>query len=170
VRCFTGDVVNGKAVYNPDGKTLFIDYELYSAGVEIDKTPEFYDGLVPSAPMWPRKWPIRADSSRPETISYMQRHGYPLLVRANKGPNSVVEGVAFLQDYDIVVHPRCKYTVDEFRFYSYKVDKKTLKVTRELVDDKNHIIDGVRYAIEPLLRTPRWAQQHLGCLGVSAGR
>lgn len=150
MRAFTGRLVNNEAVYDPEGKTLFIDYELYRTGVEIDQTPAFFDGLVPGSPKSARKWEIRADSSRPETISYMQRHDYPLLVRARKGPNSVEEGVAFLQDYDIVIHPRCKYAVDEFTMYEYEIDKKTNAITRELPDEKNHIIDGTRYAIEPL--------------------
>ncbi len=157
IRCFTGRVVNGQAVYDPEGTTLFIDYEAYEVGCEIDHTPLLFDKLNPRELQRARKWEIRADSSRPETISYMQRHNYPLLVRATKGPNSIIEGVTFLQNYDIVIHPRCTHTVDEFSFYSYKVDKKTKKITNELEEKKNHVIDSVRYAIEPLRAVaPEW--------------
>ena len=70
-------------------------------GCEIDH-PRFVL-TVPSA----EKWPTTADSSRPETISYMQRHGFKRIQRAIKGARSLEEGVEFLKSFDIVVHPRC---------------------------------------------------------------
>lgn len=126
-------------------RKLFIDYEAYQIGVEIDHLGELFD-RVPGS----REWEIVADSARPETISYLQRHGFPRMVAAKKGPNSVKEGVIFLQNYDIIVHPRCVQTIKELTHYSYVVDKKTLVVTPILKDDKNHIIDPLRYATEKL--------------------
>lgn len=94
-----------------------------------------------------------ADSARPETISYLRRNGYGRMEAAKKGANSVKEGVLFLQGYDIIIHPRCKHTIDEFRSYSYERDKITDKITPVLQDKKNHIIDPVRYAVEQLRGT-----------------
>lgn len=128
-----------------EGRTLYVDYEAYRIGVEIDHLPQLFDA-VPGA----RSWPIRADSARPETISYLQRNGFPKIQPANKGPNSVAEGVIFLQNFDIVVHPRCVHTIDELTMYSYKVDALTGMVTPHLADKKNHIIDPLRYATEEL--------------------
>lgn len=128
-------------------KQLYIDREVYKIGCEIDHTPDLFDTLDDKRA---RAWPIRADSARPETISYLQRHGYPHITPAIKGPNSVKEGVIFLQGYDIVIHPRCVHTIDEFTMYSYVVDKLTGLVTPILEDKKNHVIDSVRYAVEPL--------------------
>lgn len=128
-----------------DGRKLFIDYEAYEIGVEIDYLGNLFD-KVPGS----REWEIVADSARPETISYLQRHGFPRIRAAVKGPNSVKEGVIFLQNYDIVVHPRCIQTIKELTHYSYKVDKKTEMVTPILEDEKNHIIDPLRYATEKL--------------------
>lgn len=127
------------------GRTLYIDYEAYKIGVEIDHLPQFFD-RVPGS----RNWPILADSSRPETISYLQRYGFPKIEAAQKGPNSVKEGVAFLQSYDIVVHPRCVHTIDELTMYSFKTDKMTGMVLPILQDKKNHVIDSLRYAVERL--------------------
>jgi phage terminase large subunit len=126
-----------------DGRKMFIDHEAYRIGVEIDHLPALFD-QVPGA----REWPIRADSARPETISYLQRNGFPKMRSATKGPNSVKEGVIFLQNYDIVVHPRCIHTIDELTDYSYVVDRLTGRVTPLLADKKNHIIDPLRYATE----------------------
>lgn len=146
-----------------DAHTLVIDREVYRIGCEIDDTPKLFDGLVcgcdyalPHPCRYPelhgdaRKWETRADSARPETISYLQRHDYPLVVPATKGPNSVKEGVIFLQSYDIIVHSRCTHAINELTHYSYVVDKLTGAVTPYLEDKKNHVIDSMRYAVEKL--------------------
>jgi len=130
-----------------NGRKLYIDQEVYRIGCEIDHIPTLFDSMDNGMA---RNWPIVADSARPETISYLQRHGYPKIQSAMKGPNSVKEGVIFLQGYDIVIHPRCVHTIDEFTMYSYKVDRLTGMVTPILEDKKNHIIDPVRYATEKL--------------------
>lgn len=128
-----------------DGRTLYVDHEAYRVGVEIDHLPDLFD-TVPGA----RDWSIVADSARPETISYLQRNGFPRMEAAVKGPNSIKEGVSFLQSYDIVVHPRCVHTADELTLYSFKVDRLTGLVTPMLEDKKNHVIDALRYAVEKL--------------------
>ena len=106
-------------------------------------------------------WFIVADSSRPETISYMQQNGFPRMTAAVKGVGSIEEGIQFLQSYDIIVHPRCKHTIDELSTYSYKVDKLTDQVTPSLSDKNNHVIDALRYACEGARRTiggKEWTQ------------
>ena len=127
------------------GRKLYIDREAYKIGCEIDNTPALFD-TIPGA----RKWPIVADSARPETISYMKRHGYPRISNAAKGPGSIEDGIEFLKNYDIVVHPDCRHVIDELSLFSYKTDKKTEEVLPILEDKKNHTIDAVRYAIEKL--------------------
>jgi phage terminase large subunit len=144
-------------------KRLYVDYEAYGVGIEIDDTPKLYDGLLcgchpqvvsvcrnPRLHGWARNWPIVADSARPETISYLRRFGFGGIEAAKKGNNSVSEGVIFLQGYDIIIHPRCLHTIDEFKSYSYKRDPITDKVVPVLEDKKNHIIDPMRYALEQL--------------------
>ncbi len=126
-----------------DGKRLYVDHEAYMIGCEIDQLPDLFD-RVPEA----RKWFITADSARPETISYMQKHGFPKINSAIKGARSLEEGVAFLQSFDIVVHPRCQHVIDELTLYSYKTDPLTGKVLPMLEDKHNHCIDSLRYACE----------------------
>jgi phage terminase large subunit len=126
-----------------EGRRLYIDYEAYMVGCEIDMLPDLFDRVPES-----RKWFITADSARPETISYMQKHGYPKINAAIKGSRSVEEGVEFLRSFDIVVHPRCVHTIDELTMYSYKVDPLTGLVLPILEDKKNHVIDALRYACE----------------------
>ena len=129
------------------GRTLYIDHEAYMVGCEIVNTPELFM-QVPEA----EKWPIVADSARPETISHMRRNGFPKIMTAVKGPKSVEEGIEFLKNYTIVVHPRCTHTIDELTLYSYKTDPLTGKILPVLEDKKNHVIDALRYACEAVRR------------------
>lgn len=126
-----------------DGKRLYVDYEAHMVGCEIDQLPDLFD-RVPDA----RKWFITADSARPETISYMRKHGYPKINAAIKGAKSVEEGIEFLKSFDIVVHPRCQHLIDELTLYSFKTDPLTGAVLPVLEDKNNHVIDSLRYACE----------------------
>lgn len=130
-----------------EGKRLYVDYEAYMIGCEIMQLPDLFD-RVPEA----RKWFITADSARPETISHMQRNGFPKINAAIKGARSLEEGVAFLQSFDIVVHPRCQHVIDELTLYSYKTDPLTGAVLPLLEDKHNHCIDALRYACEGVRR------------------
>lgn len=130
-----------------EGKNLYIDHEAYMVGCEINLLPDLFD-RVPEA----RKWFITADSARPETISYMQKHGFPKINYATKGPGSVEEGIAFLQSFDIIVHPRCVHTIDELTLYHYKRDRLTDEILPVLEDKNNHVIDALRYACEGVRR------------------
>lgn len=139
-----------------DGRKLYVDAEAWQVGCEIDKTPALFDTVGGA-----KKFLIRADSSRPETVSYMKRQGYRI-IGAIKGPGSVEDGVEFLRSFDIIVHPRCVKVADELTLYAYKVDKHTGDILPMLEDKNNHTIDALRYALEELRRTgykPRGAQK-----------
>lgn len=130
VRCFILD------------NRLYIDHEAYGVGVEIDELPQLYRS-VPGAD----QWPIKGDSSRPETISYLRRHGYNI-DGAEKWPDSIEEGINFIKSFDkVVIDPRCKHTADEFRLYSYKTDRLTDEVLPVVLDKNNHTIDALRYSL-----------------------
>lgn len=126
-----------------EGSRLYIDYEAYLVGCEIIQLPDLFD-TVPES----RKWIITADSARPETISHLRNHGFPKVMPSVKGVGSLAEGIEFMQAFDIVVHPRCKHTIQELKSYRYKTDPLTGIVTNILEDKNNHVIDAVRYACE----------------------
>ncbi len=125
------------------GRTLYVIHEAYRVGCEIDFLPDLFR-TVPEA----ERWPTVADSARPETISYMQRHGFPKILPAIKGARSLEEGIEFLKSFDIVVHPRCRHTIEELQAYSYETDDLTGLVLPKLKDKDNHVIDSLRYACE----------------------
>lgn len=122
---------------------LYIEYEAYGVGVELDHMPAFYD-KIPEA----RKWPIKADSARPETISYLKRQGFNISA-AKKWQGSVEDGITHLRGFkQIIIHPRCKETAKEARLYSYKTDRVTGEVLPVILDANNHCWDAVRYGLD----------------------
>lgn len=137
------------------GREIYVDYEAWKVGCEMQDLPDLFM-TVPGA----EKWTIRADSSRPETIRYMQTHGFPKMVPATKGKGSVVEGVEWLKSHDIIVHPRCEHMIDELRKYSYKIDAQTDEVLPVLEDKNNHCIDSLRYGVETAMRVDK-SQNHV---------
>lgn len=136
-----------------EGKTLYVDYEAYMVGCEIDSLPALFMSVPES-----EKWPLVADSARPETISYMRKHGFPKILSAVKGVRSVEEGIEFLKSFDIVVHPRCVHLINELTMYSYKTDPLTQQILPILADKNNHCIDALRYACEGVRRAAKVAQ------------
>jgi phage terminase large subunit len=139
------------------GRRLYVIAEAYKIGCEIDDLPQLFDEVPDS-----RLWATTADSARPETISYMRRKWSERIAAALKGARSLEEGVEFLQSFEIVVHPRCKHTIDEMTSYSFKVDKLTDEVLPVLADKDNHVIDALRYACEAARRAMRAKEQNAG--------
>ena len=133
-----------------DGRKLYVDHEAYMVGCEIDQLPDLF-ARVPDSD----RWFITADSARPETISYMRKHGYPKINAAIKGAKSIEEGIEFLKSFDIAVHPRCVHLIDELTLYSYKTDPLTGEVMPALADKHNHVIDSLRYACEGARRVTK---------------
>lgn len=139
-----------------NGRRLMIERESYQVGLEIDATPGKWREDIPDAD----RHVIRADSAQPASVSYVQRHGFPRIESVKKWPGSVEDGIRFLRHFDeIVIHPRCVHAAEEARLYSYKVDRRTGDVLPDVVDKFNHIWDGVRYALEPMIPRGKAAPQ-----------
>lgn len=126
---------------------LYIDYESGGIGVEFEELPALFD-IIPDI----RRWEIRADSARPETISYMSRQQFNIKA-CPKWKGSVEDGIEYIRSFrKIYVHPRCKHTYEEFKFYSYKQDKNTGDVLPIVLDKDNHYMDALRYALNPYIQ------------------
>lgn len=138
LRCFIED------------RTLYVDYETYGIGVDIDDLARAEDS--PGRSMFDevpdsRRWTIYADSARPETISYVRQRGFNIR-SADKWQGSVEDGIAYLRSFEkIVIHERCKHMAQEARLYCYVVDKKTEEILPKAEDAHNHCWDALRYAL-----------------------
>jgi phage terminase large subunit len=133
-------------------QTLYIEKEAVKVGLELDDTASYIKARMPEI----QTAVIRADCARPESISYVKRHGLNGVKPVVKWKGSVEDGITHMRSYTrIVVHPRCSEAIKELTLYSYKVDKRTSDVLRDIVDANNHVIDAARYALEPLIERKR---------------
>lgn len=93
---------------------------------------------------------IIADSAQPGTIAELKKRGLFRIKPAKKGQNSIRDGIARLQDYHIIIHPRCVNAIVEFSNYVWAKDKMNGQYLTVPVDEFNHLIDALRYATEGL--------------------
>lgn len=94
-----------------------------------------------------------ADSSEPKSVDYIR--GKDVVIEgALKGADSINTGIDFLLEYEIIVNAHLDDFMTEFDNYSWGVDKKTNKPTNKPIDEFNHFIDGLRYAVERLFKKP----------------
>jgi phage terminase large subunit len=137
IKCYVDDEEN----------ILYIANERYGFHIGLTDLPELLNSILPEGYL---DWPVRADSSRPDTISYLNDLSYNI-IPAKRAQNSVKEGVEKLLSFKkIVIHPRCKRCREEFEAYSYKTDERTGDILPILIDKHNHLIDALRYSLEDL--------------------
>lgn len=100
---------------------------------------------------------ITADAAEPKSIAEIKRDGIYRIRPAKKGKDSIVQGIAFMQQYHLVVDDRCVKTIEELENYTYKKDRQSGEYTNEPVDAYNHEIDAIRYALTEIngMGTPK---------------
>lgn len=127
---------------------LYITHEFYSRKIEIDDVADKCCATIEGF----KRGKIIADSSRPDMISFMRRQGYNVH-GSIKGKGSIEDGIAFIRSFDkVVIHSSCKHTIDEFNYYSYKIDARSGDITSNIEDAHNHAIDALRYALERVMK------------------
>lgn len=131
-------------------RKLYVEHELYRPRLELDDTAPALLATIPDI----ATHAVRCDNARPESISYIKRNGIPRAIACEKGKGSVEDGVSFIKSFDrVIIHPRCPNTFNEFRLYSYKVDRLSGDILPVLLDENNHAIDAIRYALEPIMKS-----------------
>ena len=93
---------------------------------------------------------IVADSAEKKSIEEIKRLGCSRIKPADKGPDSIIHGLQWLQQNTIVIDERCVGIIEEFENYTWEKDKKTGEYINKPIDSFNHGIDALRYATEPL--------------------
>lgn len=94
---------------------------------------------------------ITADSAEKKSIAEIKRKGIERIKPAMKGADSIMSGIQFISQFDIIVDERCTKTIEELNNYTWKKDKNTDEYYNEPVDTYNHSIDALRYAVEELM-------------------
>lgn len=94
---------------------------------------------------------ITADSAEKKSIAEMKREGIERIKPSMKGADSIMAGIQFISQFDIIVDERCYKTIEELDNYTWKKDKQTDEYYNEPVDTYNHCIDALRYSVEELM-------------------
>ena len=123
-------------------KTIWVFDEIYKTGM----SNEAIYAEITNAGYAKEK--IRADSAEPKSIDRLYDLGLSHIHRARKGKDSINNGIDYIQDFHIIVHPRCVNFITEISNYTWDTDTKTGKRLNKPIDDFNHLMDAMRYALE----------------------
>lgn len=96
---------------------------------------------------------IYADSAEPKSIAEIKSRGFQVLP-TDKGKDSIVYGIGFMQGLDILVTARSTNLIKELRNYMWMRDKTGASLNKP-IDNWNHAIDAVRYFCIMALSKPR---------------
>jgi phage terminase large subunit len=131
-----------------DNKQLFVFDELYEKGMSNKRIADTVKAMGYA------KEQITADSAEPKSIDELKSLG--LRVRAaQKGKDSIQNGIQWIQDLEIIIHPRCVNFLTEISNYTWDRDKFGNKLNVP-IDDFNHLMDAMRYALEKYIRGSGW--------------
>lgn len=130
-------------------KDLFVYDEIYQTGLSNQRIA----GLIKRSGYGKEK--ITADSAEPKSIDELHNVHNLRIKGAKKGKDSIKNGIQWIQDLKIHVHPRCVNFVTEISNYTWDTDKfgKRLNVP---IDDFNHLMDAMRYALEDYITGSAW--------------
>lgn len=131
-----------------ENKRLYVWDEMYKKGLSNRR---IYEEIVS---MGYSKERITGDSAEPKTNDELKGYGLRI-TGANKGKDSVLNGIQWIQDLEILIHPRCINFLTEIGSYTWKEDKFGKKLN-EPVDDMNHLMDAMRYALEKYIKKKGW--------------
>lgn len=122
-------------------REIYVFDEMYEKGMSNE------DILSKVTEMGYAKERIKADSAEPKSIAYLRKAGLRNIRAAKKGPDSIRAGISLIQDYKIIVHPRCVNFLTEISNYTWDKDRFDNMINKP-IDDFNHLMDAMRYAME----------------------
>lgn len=130
-------------------KRLFVWDELYKKGLSNKAIFDEIERLGYT------KERITADCAEPKSIDELKGLGIRRIEAAKKGKDSVNNGIQWIQDLEIIIHPRCVNFLLEISMYSWRKDRFG-KALNEPEDDNNHLMDAMRYALEKYIQKNKW--------------
>ena len=130
-------------------KKLYVWDEFYEKGLSNKKIFEKISSMGYA------KERITADSAEPKSIDELKTLGIHRINGAKKGKDSIVNGIQWIQDLEIIIHPRCVNFLTEISNYTWDEDKFGRKLNVP-IDDFNHLMDAMRYALEGYVTGDKW--------------
>ena len=129
-------------------KRLFVFDEMYEKGLSNKRIVETVQGMGYG------KERITADSAEPKSIDELKSLGLKVKA-ATKGKDSIKNGIQWIQDLEIIIHPSCVNFITEISNYTWDQDKFGTKLNVP-IDDFNHLMDAMRYALEKHITEKKW--------------
>lgn len=105
------------------------------------------------------------DSAEPKSIAEIRLKGINIESTV-KGKDSVIHGIQWIQQYEIVVDERCYKVIEELDNYTWKKDKKTGDYINTPVDTFNHTIDAIRYGLNKYIKGTKTAKVRVKPIGL----
>lgn len=130
-------------------KKLYVWDEFYEKGLSNKKIFEKISSMGYA------KERITADSAEPKSIDELKTLGIHRINGAKKGKDSIANGIQWIQDLEIIIHPRCVNFLTEISNYTWDEDKFGRKLNVP-IDDFNHLMDAMRYALEGYVTGDKW--------------
>jgi phage terminase large subunit len=128
------------------GKRIWVEELMYDRGLTNDDIFARMEKLG-----IPKTASIFADSAEPKSIETIRRLGFRNVQAAAKGPDSIRAGIDRLRSYEVYVHPSSENLIEEYYQYAYRAG------TDKPIDDYNHCMDALRYAVSALKEGNRYA-------------
>ena len=130
------------AIVDQDTKEIYIFDEHYQKAMVNSEIASMikYKGYA--------KEQIIGDSSEPKSIEELKRAGILRIKPAAKGKDSILNGIQFIQDFKLIVHPKCENTIIELSNYCW--DTKDGIAINKPIDAYNHLMDALRYSMEQI--------------------
>ena len=128
---------------NDKDKELYVFDEIYQRGM---LNTDIYNAINEKGYAKER---ITADSAEPKSIDELKLLGLRRIKPALKGKDSINNGIQFIQQYKIIINPKCVNFITEIQNYMWDKDKFDNKLNKP-IDDFNHLMDALRYAMEDL--------------------
>lgn len=131
-----------------DNKKIYVWDEMYQRGLSNRRIYEVLNSMGYS------KDRFTGDSSEPKSIDELKGYGLRI-TGASKGKDSVNNGIQWIQDFEIIIHPRCVNFLTEISNYTWDTDKFGNKLNVP-IDDFNHLMDAMRYGFEQYIKKNGW--------------
>ena len=129
-------------------KRLFVFDEMYGKGMSNKKIADTVKEMGYG------KERITADSAEPKSIDELKSLGLRVKA-AQKGKDSIANGIQWIQDLEIIIHPKCVNFMTEISNYTWDKDKFGTKLNVP-IDDFNHLMDAMRYGLEQYIAQKKW--------------
>lgn len=126
-----------KTAINRAKREIYIFAEIYKKGLT---NPDIAREAKPILGSLPSYW----DSAEPKSIAELRQHGLSAF-GAEKGKDSLLFSIQWLQQFKIIIDESCVKTIEEFTTYQWQKDKSGETINQP-IGINDHAIAALRYA------------------------